>query len=455
MTDFHNTRYRDIFRLAWPASMAASITPLLGTIDVWALGQSQNPLNIAAVGLAATIFSLAYWTFGFIRMSVAGLTAQAIGAKDVLESRNAFLRAACIGAVLGILMLLLQWPIGRFAFYLLGLGSQASTQTFYAAQEYFSIRIWGAPFALSTYACLGWLTARGRTDFLLLTGLIMTTLNICLDIVFVLKFQWGASGIALGTLLAEVIGALISFFLVAIILKKDGLLFDKPDRRELFRNEKIRRTLSINRDIFIRTGLLSFAFAWFVQRGSAFGDITLAANQVLLQLFLFTGLALDGTAIAAETLVGQELGQRHERNGLKNYMMIVRNSFIMASIGALLFTVFYGLLGKSIVGLLTPENEIFTVSLTYLPWVIISPMIVMVCFQLDGIFVGATQSREMRDSMIFAVSIFVPASIVLARYFDNHGLWLAFSLFFIGRAVTLWRYMPRIKQKFSSDTRHV
>lgn len=444
-------QYKDIFKLAWPASIAASITPLLGTIDVWVLGRSENPIDIAAVGLAATIFSLIYWTFGFLRMSVAGLTAQALGADDGAEGRDALLRGFLMGALIGLLLVITQWPLGKLAFTLLGVDSQASDTTFANAQNYFSIRIWAAPFALATYACLGWLTARGRTDYLMLTGLIMTCLNIGLDIWFVAGLNWGAKGIALGTMIAEISGFFVSIALVFLMLNRDGLLFQKPSLTRLLNEKKIKRTLSINGDIFIRTLLLSFAFSWFVQRGSAFGDITLAANQVLMQLFLFTGLALDGTAIAAETLVGRAIGQRKTSIDMRgHYNQIVRKTFALASLGALVFSAIYTVSGASIINMLTNSGPIYDASLIYLPWVIISPVIVMVCFQLDGIFIGATRSREMRNSMILSVALYVPASIWLGQVAGNHGLWLAFSLFFIMRAITLWRYMPRISQSLQA-----
>lgn len=469
-----DSSYRTIIALAWPASVAASITPLLGVIDVWALGHSPRPLDIAAVGLAAVIFSLAYWTFGFIRMSVAGLTAQAAGAGDAEEGRLAFIRALLLGGTIGVVLMIFQWPIGKLAFHLLAIDSEASDATFRAAGMYYSIRIWGAPFALATYACLGWLTARGRTDFLMITALVMTVVNIILDLAFVLIWDMGAAGIATGTLIAESIGFAVSGMFVVILLREDDLLTRKISWQQLLHAQRLKRTLSVNRDVFLRTLLLAFSFTWFVQRGSGFGDVTLAANQVLLQLFLFSGLAIDGTAIAAETLVGQALGKsqgghgeqadvgdarkkerhlnqhalnQHER-AYDDYRLIVRRGFILAGAIALIFVSIYAFFGRQVLGLLTPPGIIFDAAWRFWPWIIISPMIVMVCFQLDGIFVGATRSREMRDSMIVSVLLFLPLSVILGNVFGNHGLWLAFSLFFLTRAVSLWFFLPAIKRSF-------
>ena len=443
--------YARIFALAWPASVASSVTPLLGAVDVWALAHSPRPLDVAAIGLGSVIFSLAYWSFGFIRMSVAGLTAQAVGAEDETEARASLARGACIGAGIGFLLVLLQIPIGYFSFKALGVGSQASEQTFEAAQTYFAIRIWGAPFALATYAAFGWFSARERTDYLMIVSVAMTLLNIALDYLFVVHFNFGAAGVAAGTLIAEVAGFFACLIFIVMMLKTHGGLENHWRVADFWEREKIRRTVSVNRDIFIRTFILAFSFAWFVQRSGAFGDVPLAANQTLLQLFLFTGLALDGTAIAAETLVGQAMGARDKIAGLERYKLAVRRTFEMAMLASIVFVFIYWLGGDWLTALLTPEGALRDATRAYMPWVIISPLIVVVGFQLDGIFIGATRAKEMRDSMLISAPIYIIASIWLSDKFGNHGLWAAFSLYFILRAVTLWIYMPRLQKGFISD----
>ena len=441
--------YRRIFALAWPASVASSVTPLLGAVDVWALAHSARPLDVAAIGLGSVIFSLAYWSFGFIRMSVAGLTAQAAGAEDETETRAALVRGAAIGGAIGAAIVLLQFPIGYFAFRALQVGSDASVDTFAAAETYFAIRIWGAPFVLASYAAMGWFSARERTDYLMIVSVAITLLNIVLDYLFVVQFNWGAAGVAAGTLIAEAFGFFACLLFIALILNKHGGVKThwRPD--QFWTPEKIRRTLYVNRDIFIRTLLLAFCFAWFVQRSSAYGDVALAANQTLLQLFLFTGLALDGTAIAAETLVGQAMGARNRMDGRARYDTAVRRTFELALIAAVLFTLLYWLAGDALLALLTPEGTLREAAERFMPWVIISPLIVVIGFQLDGIFIGATRAKEMRDSMIVSTGIFLPASLWAGAQFGNHGLWAAFSLYFVLRAVTLLFYMPRLKTSFT------
>ena len=442
--------YREIVRLAWPASVAASVTPLLGAIDVWALAQSERPLDIAAVGLASVIFSLAYWTFGFIRMSVAGLTAQAAGGEDEAEARAALVRGGVIGGAIGVVLVLLQLPVGVLSFQLLGTGSEASAETLAHGRTYFDIRIWGAPFALASYAAFGWLTARGRTDFLMAASVFMTAINIGLDYWFVVGLGWGAAGVAAGTLIAEIAGFFAAMAFVLMVMHEHGGVRAHWRTSEFWKPDRISRTVSINFDIFIRTLLLAFCFAWFVQRGGAFGDATLAANQALLQLFLFTGLALDGTAVAAETLVGRAMGARDRVAGKLRYVTAVKKTFILAMTASVAFVLLYWIADDALVALLTPAGPIRDATQAYMPWVIVSPLMVVVGFQLDGIFIGATRAREMRDSMIVTALVFLPASLVLAGAWGNHGLWAAFSLYFLLRAVTLGLWLPRIGRSFTA-----
>ncbi|MGF1544501.1 MAG: MATE family efflux transporter [Parvularculaceae bacterium] len=435
-------------RLAAPAAIASMATPLLGVVDVWALGQSANPLDIAAAALGAVIFSLIYWSLGFIRMSVAGLTAQADGADDEVEARAALARGLAIGGGLGFALFALQWPIGWLAMKALAIDSDASRATLQGARDYFSIRIWGAPFAIATYALFGWFTARGRTDFLMIASLTITFVNIALDAWFVVGLGWGAAGVAAGTLLAELAGFAISAAFIARMLAKGRGLRADWRREAILDPARLRRTLSVNVDIFIRTLLLAICFAWFTQRGGAFGDVVLAANQALLQLFLFTGLALDGTAIAAETLIGRANGDRDAARGRDHFLAAVRATTVPAVLCAGAFSLVYVAFGEAIVAGLTPPGPIREAGLAYLPWIAFSPLIVVAAFQLDGIFIGATRAREMRDSMIVCAVILIPSSILLAERLGNHGLWLAFMAYFALRAATLGVYAPRIMEAF-------
>lgn len=436
----------DAIRLAAPASLASMATPLLGLVDVWALGRSPRPLDIAAVGLGAVIFSLIYWTFGFIRMSVAGLAAQAHGRGDEAEIRASLARGMLIGAGVGVMLVLLQWPIGELAFRALSIGSDASDATFAAAREYFAARIWGAPFAIGAYALFGWLSARGRTDYLMVASLGMTFINIVLDYWFVVGLGMGAGGVALGTVIAETAGFALAVALAGRILSREGGLRAHWSVSGLIEPRALTRTLDVNRDIFIRTLLLALSFAWFTQRSGAFGDVTLAANQALLQLFLFTGLALDGTAIAAEALVGQATGDADPARGAKRIDAAIRSTSLPAAALAVLFAAIYLIFGDLILAALTESGPIRATAARYMPWIAASPLVLVAAFQLDGIFIGATRAREMRNGMIVCASFLFPATIYLADRFGNHGLWAAFSGYFVLRGLTLAVYLPRIRR---------
>ena len=278
----------------------------------------------------------------------------------------------------------------------------------------------------------------------------MTAINIGLDYWFVVGLGWGAAGVAAGTLIAEIAGFFAAMAVVLMVMHEHGGVRAHWRTSEFWKPDRISRTVSINFDIFIRTLLLAFCFAWFVQRGGAFGDATLAANQALLQLFLFTGLALDGTAIAAETLVGRAMGARDRVAGKLRYVTAVKKTFILAMTASVAFVLLYWIADDALVALLTPAGPIRDATQAYMPWVIVSPLMVVVGFQLDGIFIGATRAREMRDSMIVTALVFLPASLVLAGAWGNHGLWAAFSLYFLLRAVTLGLWLPRIGRSFTA-----
>ncbi len=439
------TSYKRVFALAIPASLAALITPLLGLVDSAVLGLSPRPLDIGAVGLAGSIYSLLYWTFGFLRMSAAGLTAQAHGADDKQLIRRILGQSVIFGFAVGLALVALQAPIGEALFWVFTRDSDLSLETEAAARSYFFIRIWSAPFAIATFGLFGWMTARGATGLLLAVTAGMTLLNAGLDALFVLKFGLGAAGVAIGTVIAEALGFVAALGGVAFLLHKEGSIKNFwPALTEFWRPRAYRALIAVNGDIFLRSILLSIAFAYFVQRGSLFGDVTLAANQVLMQLVLVTGLALDGAAIAAETLVGQAIGQKEKQKRLALYRVAVRRTSIVAGAGALGFTLLFWLAGPPLVTLIARDPEISTHAMTFMPWAIISPLIVVTCFQLDGIFIGATKFRAMRNSMFLSALVFAITSVSFIHLWGNHGLWLSFWLFMLARAVTLGMQLPNI-----------
>ncbi len=428
-----------VLRLALPAAAAAAATPLLGVVDAGILGRSSAPLEVGAVGLAGAVFSTLYWTFAFLRMSTAALSAQAVGEDDEQEARAVLARSVGLGVLIGVALLVLRPVIGPIAFAALQSGSTASPSTFAAARTYFEIRLWAAPAALGTYAAVGWLTGRGRTAVVMLAAIVMTGLNAILDAVFVIQAGWGAAGIALGTAIAEVVGLVCIGLGVVLVLSEKGI---RAHWTRAFRWDPatIGRLLVLNRDIFIRTLLLVAAFAFFTQRSSGWGDVVLSANQILLQLFLLTGLALDGPAIAAESLVGQAVARRDR----EDFRATLRYTGLATAMAAAPFAAAYGLGGGAIIDAMSTSAPIREAGRAFMPWVAVSPLVVALCFLLDGIFVGAARSRDMRDAMLISAAAYLAAWWAGTSLWGPHGHWAAFLTFFVVRGITLLVRVPRI-----------
>ena len=436
-----------VVALALPAAASSAATPLLGVVDAWVLGQSSDPLQVGAVGLAAAIFSALYWTFGFLRMSTAGLAAQAAGGGDEVEGRAVLVRSVVLGAAAGIVLLILRPLIEPLAFALLRADSTASTETFAAAEAYFRIRLWAAPAALATYAATGWLTGRGRTGVAMLATVGMTILNGILDWVFVVHGDLGATGIAMGTAIAESAGLALTAAGIALVLWPNGLQTGW-NRITQYDGAAFRQLFAMNRDIFIRTFLLVTVFAFFTQRSSGWGDVTLAANQILIQLFLLTGLALDGPAIACESLIGSAVARR-DHNAFR---ATLRFAAIATLAAAAPFAIAYTAFGGAIADNMTTSAAIATATRTYMPWVAVSPLVVATTFLLDGVFVGAARGRDMRDAMVVSFAVYLAAWWTLTSAYGAHGHWAAFTVFFLVRGVTLAVKVPALESSLTQPT---
>ncbi|MEO1311903.1 MAG: MATE family efflux transporter, partial [Pseudomonadota bacterium] len=415
-----------VVALALPAAAASAATPLLGLIDAVALGRSPDPLEVGAVGLAGAVFSALYWTFGFLRMSTSGLAAQATGEGSEGAVRAVLARSVLLGALIGLALLALRPLIETIAFAGLRIESEASEATFAAALEYFGIRLWAAPAALATYAATGWLTGRGHTGVVLAATLAMTSLNAGLDWWFVAVRNEGAAGVALGTAIAEAAGLGFTALGCLWVAARKGGAFHQWRGALRADPAAFAKLFATNRDVFIRTALLVFSFVFFTQRSSSWGDVTLAANQILLQLFLLTGLALDGPAIAAESLVGQAVG----RGDRAAFDRTLKYAAWATALAALPFALAYLALGDLILSLMTTSEPIRAEAGAHLAWVALSPLAVALAFLLDGIFIGATRGKDLRDMMIASFAVYMALWFALAPAFGNHGHWAAFILYF-------------------------
>lgn len=433
-----NTRHSAIIRLALPIILANAAVPLLGLVDTAVIGHSGTAADLGAIALGSLIFSFLFWGFGFLRMGTSGFTAQAAGAGDYREVRTAYGRALLLGVAIGLLLILLQYPLNLLAFWLLD-GSVAVEQ---AAQVYMHTRIWGAPATLATYAIMGTLIGIGHTRQLLWLQLLLNGMNLILDVVFVIGFDWGVRGIALGTVIAEWTCVLVGAGVLYRVLRK-------PQTESffiwshIFQRSALVSTLKTNSDIMWRTLFMLTGFGWFANQGAQFGDTVLAANHILLQFLSFAAFFLDGFAFALESLVGKAIGARNRQ--LFDRVIVVSTQIAAACAAGLMLLLL--LFGPLAINALNPHPAIQLQAQTYLPYAATYVLLSFMAFQLDGIFIGATASRAMRNAALVSLLIFLAAAWLLVEWAGNQGLWLAFILYVIARALALGAYLPALRRQ--------
>ena len=434
--DWTRRRHGKVWGLAFPIMLANVSIPLVGVVDTSVMGHLPSAVFIGAVAIGAVIFSFLYWGFGFLRMGTTGFVSQAYGARDYDEVANAFARAVLVGITVGIVLIALQWPIGRLALWLF----HASPDTERLTHLYFSIRIWSAPAALVQYAALGFLIGVQRTPAVLALQLVLNGINIVLDLLFVLGFGWGVAGVAAASLIGEYTAAIAGVLLVLHILRR---LQGRVEGPKLFDREAFKSLVNVNFNIFVRTLCLVFAFSYFTARGAEFGSTTLAGNAILINLISLIAYGLDGFAHAVESLGGSAYGARD----LSTFRVAVRTSTQWAAIAALLNVGVFYLLGDVFISWMTSIDPVYREALRYLPWVAFSPLLSVWSFQLDGIYIGTTFTREMRDGMLISLVVYLVSVWLLTPRWGNNGLWCALMIFFLVRALTLFAWYPRIEKR--------
>ena len=421
--------HRRVLAIALPIVLSNATVPLLGLVDTGVIGQLGRPEAIGAVAIGSVILTSIYWIFGFLRMGTSGLVAQSHGAGDRTEAGAHLLRALAIAGIAGLALILLQGAVLAAAFRI----APASAAVEALARDYLAIRIWGAPATIALYAITGWLIAVERTRSVLALQLAQNGTNVILSVWFVLGLDGGVPGVAAATLIAEYGGFLMGLWMLRGALR-DGFRATHPLARD-----KLARLARVNGDIMIRSVLLQASFTAFVFLGAGQGDVTLAANQVLLQFLSITAYALDGFAFAAESLVGQAVGARRPGG--------VRRASVLTSAwgigGAVALALAFWLGGGAIIDLLTTSPEVRAEARAYLPWLGLAPLVGVASWMLDGIFIGATLTRDMRIAMIQSVGLYAAAVIVLPPVMGNHGLWLALMILNAARGLTMARRYPR------------
>ena len=435
--------YRTLVRLAIPVILANAATPLLGLADTAVIGRTGDATAIGAIALGALIFSVLSWGFAFLRMGTTGFVAQAAGAGDPVEVRAIVARTLITGLFLGMALILLQIPLRVAALGLFGGSEPVET----GVRHYFHIRIWGAPATLGLYALLGTLIGLGRMHALLGLQLLLNGLNLALDVGFVLGLGWGVRGIALGTVIAEWIAFAVGCRLVWRLIHpgRQSQTAMWPWKRILMRHEW-RRMMSANTDILWRTLALLAGFAWFTNQGARFGDVTLAANHILMQFTILSAFFLDGFAFVLESQVGHAKGAREA----KRLRLVVIRSTVLAGITAMALSLVILLAGPWLVDRLTTLESVREQARIALPWAALYVACSFPAFQLDGIFVGAGDSRPMRNATVMALLSFLVAALLLVPRAENHGLWIAFVGYVIARGLFLGRYLPRLARQLRS-----
>ena len=424
-----NEMNRKILRLAVPSIISNLTVPLLGLADVAIVGHLGATAYIGAIAVGGLLFNILYWSFGFLRMGTSGLTSQALGRRDLPETVRVLVRAAGIGGAIACLLLLLQYPVGHLAFRLIGAGPEVEQP----AMNYFYICIWGAPAVLGLYGFSGWFIGMQNSRFPMFIAITQNVVNILASLAFVFLLKMKVEGVALGTLIAQWSGL---FLASALWWKYYRRLRIYLHFRQSWQAAAMRRFFSVNRDIFLRTLCLIAVTAFFTSAGARQGDVILAVNTLLMQLFTLFSYILDGFAYAGEALTGKYTGAANYRT----LRQAVKRLFAWGAGLSLLFTLLYAAGGQDFLRLLTDDTAVIVASEQYVYWALAIPLAGFAAFLWDGIFIGATATRPMLYSMLIASAGFFGLYYTFRESLGNHALWLAFLvyLFSRGAAETAW-----------------
>jgi len=424
---------RQILKLAIPNIISNISIPLLGIVDMALMGHMESDAYIGAIALGSLIFNFIYWSLGFLRMGTSGFTAQAWGRRDLPETILVFSRAAMIALAVSLVLIILQKPIELLSFLVLN----GETRVEELAMTYFRIRVWAAPAALGQFALLGFFLGMQNARLPMVVLVSTNLINLACNYLFVMKLDMGSDGVAYGTVIAQYSGLLIALF---YFRKYFSRLFKYWSLKASLEGEKLKNFLRVNQDIFIRTMCLVVVFSIFTARsassdaGSNVEETILAVNSLLMQFFMFYSFLIDGFAHASEALTGKFIGAG-DRDALKKSIRVL---FIWGTGISILFTLIYLLAGKLIFGVLTNNPEVIANARPYFFWVVMVPLISYAAFLWDGIYIGATAGREMRNAMLIStLVVFFPVYILAGKYMGNHGLWLAFMLFMLARSVSM------------------
>jgi len=433
-----NPSIKYILKLSIPIFFANLAIPLVGIIDTGLMGNLGNLSYLSATSVAANLFSMIFWSFGFLRMGTVGLVSQAYGKEDYTEIFNIIVRNLFFVLLISLILILLQNYIFNLSVGIFNLSD--TTRQFY--QDYFQIRIYSAPGELTLYIVTGLFVGLQKTKISSLAVGLFSILNIILSIILVSKFDLNIKGVAYGTLFSALLISttfLIYTFWYLNKMSKININIDK-----LIDLNKLKNIFNINLNIFIRTILLTFSFLWFTYLGSQIGENYIAANAILINLVFLSAFILDAYAFSTEGMVGYSLGKKD----IGLFKKIVKNSFILSTLTGLIISIIYFFINKYVIELMSDIETIRNLSSSYAVWLILMPLISSFCYQFDGIFIGASQTKELRNAMIFSVFSYLLMSLYLTKLIGNTGIWISLCLFMVLRALSLFYYLDKIYLRF-------
>lgn len=434
-----DVNHRTVVRLAVPMTLAYLSTPLLGLVDTAVVGRLGDPAIIGGLAVGSVIISLIFTTFNFQRSGTTGLAAQAVGAGDEKEKQAILMRALLLAGVFGLATILLAPLLLLGGLWFMEPGKNVGQAT----ATYFDIRVWSTPFTLVNYAILGWLIGLGRAGLGLAVQTLLNGSNIILSIILGLGLGYGIAGVAWATVIAEFITACAGL-LICIPLMDRSI---RPSRQRILDTSALKRLINLNGDIMVRSFVLLIAFAFFTAQSAKLGELTLAANAILMNLVMIGGYFLDGLATAAEQIVGRAVGARYRPAFVRG----VQLTFLWNGLLALALFLAFFVTGGWLIDLMTTNEEVRSVARTFLIFAALTPVTGFPAFQLDGIYIGATWSREMSRMMVVSFVIYLVSWFGLLQGWDNVGLWLALHVFFISRGLTLGlRLTPKMHQTFAT-----
>ena len=428
-----------ILKLSIPIFFANLAIPLVGIIDTSLMGNLGNLSYLTATSIAANLFSMIFWSFGFLRMGTVGMVSQALGQNNYQKILNIILRNLLFVLMVSVLIYISQFFILNLSLKIFDLSEL--TKEFYI--QYFKIRIYSAPGELTLYIITGLFVGLQKTKISSLAVGFFSILNIVLSVILVTKFDLNIKGVAYGTLFSALATSVIFLTYTFYYLKKFTTI--ELNITKLLDFKKIKKIFNINFNIFIRTILLTFSFLWFTYLGTQIGENYVAANAILINLVFLSAFILDAYAFSTEGMVGYSLGKKD----LKLFKTIVKNSFILSSLTGLFISIIYFFINQYVINLMSDIEEIRKLSSSYVIWLILIPFIASFCYQFDGIFIGTSQTKELRNAMIFSVFFYLLFSIILTNYLSNTGVWISLCLFMILRALSLYFYLDRIYQRFN------